>query len=78
MKLNASKAIHHIDADKSYIIFGNGEIRIKAKSLELHSNLGSFQGLYTLNGKAVDYKVFMETKEREITMRTYEVYQIQF
>ena len=62
MKLTTDKRIKRIDFEGSYLIFGVGELKIKAKTLELSCNIGSFQSIYTWGKRAVPLNKLLGTE----------------
>jgi hypothetical protein len=53
MKLTTSRRINRIDMDISYLIFGAGELKIKARTMDLSCNIGSFQSIYAWGKRPV-------------------------
>jgi hypothetical protein len=55
MKFTTSRRINRIDMDGSYMIFGTGELKIKARKLDLSCNIGSFQSIYAWGKRSLPH-----------------------
>jgi hypothetical protein len=71
MKLLPSRAVKRIDIDPAYLSFGHGELKMKARTLELTSNAGCFQSIYTWGKRAVPIEKFIGTTERSLIAASY-------
>jgi hypothetical protein len=78
LTLTPTRRINRIDLDPSFLVFGNGEIKIKARTLELTCNVGSFQSIYSWGKRAVPIEKFLGGRERSLTMIGYEIHQLYF
>ena len=65
IKLITTSSIQRIDSDPSLLNFGQGEVKIKAKSLHFCSNVGGFNSVYTNNGKTPFFSTFLDGGRHE-------------
>ena len=63
--------------DKYFLIFGNGEIRLKHGEDKVFSNIGVNNGFYNANG-AKSNEMLGEGAERLVGLETYEIYHVVF
>lgn len=80
MKLTPApgRRVRRIDVDPGQLEFGNGELRVRAKSLEVGSSVGCFQSLFCWGKRAVPVEKFLGTSERTLMASAYEIHQLHF
>ena len=71
MKLTTIKKVRRIDADPNYLVFGSGELKLKARTLHFESNIGGFMCEYFWNGRATSNSEFLNSEDGKVGIKGY-------
>ena len=68
-------------ADEKYLFYGNSELRVELKEMDVYCKIGSFSGFFEGEQEDIDCMIGPEDermKEKTSFMKSYELYSVEF